>query len=130
MRTSDIPADFPVLSGGAVPGAQPKLLVSLGEDGIFRVPGNSPQERLERYEECMRIVEWAIPFLSEKLQKPKYASMPHEQILARFQNTLRKDFQLEEEDQVWVRKKVAQCMGWIADPGTATGTLGHYRSTT
>lgn len=57
--TSNIPSDFPREIAGAVPGAQPKLLVR--KEGDRYVSEGNEEERAERYGICVDMVEQLAP---------------------------------------------------------------------
>ena len=66
--TKSFPADFPrAPMTGAVPGAQPKLLVHK-LDGRY-VVGPTDREVLERYGMCQDLVEQLVDYCQRKLQE-------------------------------------------------------------
>lgn len=67
MASTDIPDDFPCGPNvGAVPGAQPKLL--LRKIGDAYISGWTDQERAERYQVCSDLVAQLVPYARRKLK--------------------------------------------------------------
>ena len=109
MAESHVPDDFPpATEEAALSGAQPKVVLGRDLDGTLKLPGDTAAGRLERYRECMDIVDWAL----DKAAKPKYLGAPASMLLRMLQANLQTDFGLPSAEASWVleqyRRRLAE----------------------
>jgi len=104
---SGIPVDFPTPEPFAtVPGHQEKFSCVQGADGR-QVPSGGTRD--ERHARCAELATWAGEFLSEKLAKPKHASLPLGTALQKLRLTLRAEFaDLSAAEIDWILSRVEQ----------------------
>ncbi|MES2584185.1 MAG: hypothetical protein V4627_15790 [Pseudomonadota bacterium] len=95
-----IPEDFPRDPfPAAVPGAQPKF-VARKIDGRY-VVGLTEQERRERYEACLDLVEWLTGYTEKKYRQ--FSGVPIEALLDKFDRDIRlKDWGLSSVEFDWI----------------------------
>lgn len=110
---NDFPRPGPTIT--ALAGAQPKLVVVLDEDGMYRQPGATLGEVLRRYQHCLEVADWGAKLMLEKSHKPKYAEVSQARLLYLFQRTLITKFDLSDAEQSWVRAGVARRLEWVDD---------------
>ena len=111
--THHVPDDFPYASAiGSLPGAQVKFIVSRDVDGRLREPGDFLSSRERDHRLCIEILEWGTDFLREKSLKPKYAWMTREQLLAKLDVNLTRDFGLPVRYRRWILAHLATRLGW------------------
>lgn len=113
-NNTDVPDDYPRRAfHGAVPGYQPKLLLSSAQDGKYYSPGNTPDERWEdwKYSETM------VAAMVERCRATKAGERAHmteeEIILQYYRRALGADGRYGTEDQLkWTFRKVAEILNW------------------
>lgn len=106
-----IPADFPrPVHLGAVPGAQPKLLVTKYQ-GRFYAPGCTPPELLERWNICGDIAQQLV-VKSRESKEGKRSRMTEVQILDQYLPRLIETKWTAEAEARWVMRRVADLLHW------------------
>jgi hypothetical protein len=106
-----IPDDFPcVAHAGAVPGAQPKLLMSEYK-GRFYSPGCTPPEVYRRWEICQDLAS-QLAQKSVESKAGKRAHMLEVDILAQYLPRLIAQHWTSEREARWVIRRVAQMLEW------------------
>jgi len=111
-----VPSDFPhPVHFGAIPGAQPKLLVT-SYQGKFYSPGCTPPELYERWQICELIAqELSIKSNESKIGKRSHMSEP--EILEQYFPRLIQTRWTSEAEARWVIRRVAQILNW-PDPSS------------
>lgn len=106
-----VPADFPrPAHHGAVPGVQPKLLMTQYK-GRFYSPGCTPPELWERWDVCEDLAKQ----LSEKSiesKAGKRSQMSEIEILDQYLPRLIATKWTSEQEARWVIRRVAVMLGW------------------
>jgi hypothetical protein len=112
--SSLIPANFPrALLGGAVSGAQPKLLVRL-IDGEY-VAGLTDDELLSRHNYCEDLVQQLVAYsLRKATANPEWT---HEFNLARTTEALAEkgrtgEWDVTVDEQRWMMSRIVELLGW------------------
>jgi hypothetical protein len=113
-----LPADFPrPMHLGAVPGAQPKLLMTRYQ-GKFYVPGCTPPELLERWSRCEDLAQQlAVKSLESK--DGKRAHMTESDILGQYLPRLIATNWTSEAEARWVIRRIGELLKWPI-PASAT----------
>lgn len=107
----DVPADFPRPRHlGAVPGAQPKILVTQYQ-GRFYSPGCTPPELYGCWQHCMSLVEQFVPACIET-KAGKRRDMPEIEILGQYLTRLIEMRWCSEDESRWVIRETAKLLGW------------------
>lgn len=104
------PEDFPRNQGGAVPGAQPKLL-ALKVDGEY-VQSISESELYARYDTCFDLVNQLQTYCNRKLnERPEWTP---EILLRRLRIGVarRGDWGCSVDEQRWIVKQLCHRMNW------------------
>lgn len=106
-----IPEDFPrAVHHGAVPGSQMKLLV-VKFNNKFYVPGDTPPERYERWQNCEDLAQqFMIKSIESKADKR--AHMTEVEILDQYLERLLLAGWMSKEDTMWALKRTAQMLNW------------------
>ena len=107
----NVPEDFPHLAKrGAVPGAQPKLLVTFYE-GKFYAPGCTPPEIHARWKFCE---ELAIQLKEKSLESKagKRSHMTEVEILDQYLYRLIQTRWTSEDEAQWIIRRVAEILAW------------------
>jgi len=111
-----IPPDFPLFHRtGSLSGAQLKFGLVQDQDGKFREAGARPSDRERDFKFCMNAVVWSVDLLKLKIEKPKYADLPAEAMLAKLKINLARDLDVPDAYQEWVLNQVARILGWNRD---------------
>ncbi len=112
------PADFPrPVHLGAVPGAQPKLLMTQYQ-GRFYVPGCTPPELLERWNICEDLAQQLVAKSLES-KTGKRAHMTDTEILAQYLPRLIATNWTSEAEARWVIRRTGELLKWPI-PASAT----------
>ncbi len=110
-KYDQVPVDFPRPHHfGAVPGAQPKLLMTRYKERYY-VPGCSPPELYESW----RICEDLATQLAEKSLESKAgkrAHMSETEILDQYLTRLIQTKWTTEQEARWVIRRIAECLSW------------------
>lgn len=94
-----VPLDFPSAIGeAALSGAQLKLVVSHHADGEVSVHGDAASERIDRYLQCIDILDGALA----SALKPEYAQLHFQRLREKIDGNLREDFSLPSAEAEWV----------------------------
>lgn len=108
---SGVPQDFPKPQyQGAVPGAQPKLLMTRW-NGRFYVPGQTPPELYERWDVCEDLAR-QLAEKSIESRNGKRSHMTEVEILAQYLSRLIETRWTSEPEARWVIRRTAQMLGW------------------
>lgn len=110
-----VPVDFPrPVHLGAVPGAQPKLVMTKYE-GRFYSPGCTPPEIFKRWEVCEDL---AKQFSAKSLQSKagKRSHMCEHEILLQYLPRLIATRWTSEAEARWVIRRTAAMLGWPVPP--------------
>lgn len=106
-----IPAGFPrPVNLGAVPGAQPKLLM-IKYQGRYYAPGCTPPELLERWNICEDLAQQLV-VKSRESKVGKRAHMTEVQILEQYLPRLIETHWTSEDEARWVMRRVADLLKW------------------
>ncbi len=106
-----VPKDFPrPQHHGALPGAQPKLLMTK-YNGRFYVPGCTPPELLERWEICENLAQQLV-VTSRESKVGKRAHMTEVEILHQYLPRLIETKWTSESEAKWVMRRVAELLSW------------------
>jgi hypothetical protein len=106
-----VPSDFPhPVALGAVPGAQPKLLVT-SYQGKFYAPGCSPPELYDRWLSCEDIAQ-ELSIKSRESKAGKRSHMSEVAILEQYLPRLIRTGWTSEAEARWVIRRVAQLLEW------------------
>lgn len=117
-KYADVPSDFPrPASFGALPGAQPKIIVTEYK-GKFYPPEGTPPEIHERWQNCE---ELARQFASElRLDKAANVTLRTEtEMLEQHFRIFRKSW-LTEDEAKWMIRRMSQILGWPVPPAAST----------
>lgn len=108
-----VPFDFPrPISLGAVPGAQPKFVVT-SYQGKFYSPGCTPPELYERWQICEEIVQ-ELTIKSRESKTGKRLHMSEVAILEQYLLRLIQTNWTSEAEAQWIIRRVAHILGWPA----------------
>lgn len=112
---AQVPPDFPrPVNLGAVPGAQPKLLMTK-YGGRFYVPGCTPPEIYERWDVCEDLAK-QLSAKSLESKAGKRAGMSELEILDQYLPRLIATKWTSEAEARWVIRRVAAMLGWPVPP--------------
>lgn len=112
---SKVPRDFPKPEyHGAVPGAQPKLLMTKW-NGHFYVPGQTPPELYERWDICEDLAR-QLSGSSVESKNGKRSHMTEVEILAQYLPRLIQTRWTSESEARWVIRRAAEMLGWPCPP--------------
>lgn len=110
-----IPADFPrPAHHGAVPGVQPKLLMTQYE-GRFYSPGCTPPELFQRWDVCEDLAK-QLSAKSIESKAGKRAGMTELEILDQYLPRLIATRWTSEAEARWVIRRAAALLGWPVPP--------------
>lgn len=117
-RYSEVPPDFPrPASFSALPGSQPKVIVTEYK-GKFYPPEGTPPQVYERWQSCEELLQ---QFASEA-RKDKAANitrMTETEMLERYLRIFSKSW-LSEDEAKWMVRRMSQILGWPVPPAAAT----------
>jgi hypothetical protein len=117
IEYAKVPADFPCpISTGAVPGTQPKFLVT-SYQGKFYLPGCTPPEIYERWRTCEEIVQ-GLSVKSRESKAGKRSHMSEVEILEQYLSRLIATGLTSEAEASWVIQRVAAVLAWPAPSST------------
>lgn len=106
-----VPDDFPRdRITGALPGAQPKYLVTLYE-GRYYLSSCTPPEVFERWCMCEDLVA-QLSVRSLESKSGKRAHMTEEAILEQYYTRLLATRWVSVDEASWIMRRVAQLIGW------------------
>lgn len=106
-----LPFDFPrPISLGAVPGGQPKFLVT-SYQGKFYPLGCTPPELYERWQICEEIVQ-ELTIRSRESKAGKHSHMSEVTILEQYLTSLIKTDRASEAEARWIIRQVARTLEW------------------
>lgn len=111
---AEVPTHYPYrLAHGAVSGYQPKLLLTLGSDGKFYSPGNTPDERWHDWRYSITLVSAMVnKCLESKAGKRSHLS-EIEIITQYYERARAAGGRYGTEDQLkWTFTKVAEALAW------------------
>ena len=118
VEYANVPSDFPpTVALGALPGAQPKLLVT-SYRGKFYLPGCSPPEFYHRWLSCEDIAQ-ELSIKSRESKAGKRSHMPEVAILEQYLPRLIDTHWTSEAEARWVIRRVAELLDWPI-PSTAS----------
>jgi hypothetical protein len=110
-RYAQVPADFPrPVHHGAVPGVQPKLLMTQYK-GRFYVPGCTPPELFQRWDVCEDLAKQLSAKALES-QAGKRSHMTELEILDQYLPRLIATRWTTEEEARWIIRRAATLLGW------------------
>lgn len=117
---AQVPENFPrPVHMGALPGAQPKLLM-LKYEGRFYSPGCTPPELWERWDTCEHLAhQFCRKSLDSKLGKR--ASMSEAEILDQYLERLLKTGWGSDSEMRWVIRRAAELAHWQAPESAFEG---------
>lgn len=111
VEFAKMPSDFPhPVAFGAVPGSQPKLLVT-SYQGKFYSPGCSPPELYDRWQTCEEIAQ-ALSIKSRESKAGKRSHLSEVAILEQYLLRLVENYWTSEAEARWVIRRVAQLLDW------------------
>lgn len=106
-----VPFDFPrPICPGAVPGGQPKFLVT-SYQGKFYSPGCTPPELYERWQICEEIVQ-ELTIKSRESKVGKHLHMSEVAILEQYLTRLIQTDWTSEAEARWIIRRVALTLEW------------------
>jgi hypothetical protein len=115
VEYAKVPSDFPPpVALGAVPGGQPKLLVT-SYQGKFYLPGCTPPELYNRWLTCEEIAQ-ELSIKSREAKAGKCSHMSEMAILEQYLQRLVGTNWTSEAEARWVIRRVAQILEWPAPP--------------
>jgi len=121
LEYAKVPADFPhPVALGAVPGVQPKLLVT-SYQGKFYTPGCSPPELYDRWLTCEEIAQ-ELSIKARKSKAGKRSHMSEVAILEQYLPRLIDTRWTSEAEARWVILRAAQLLAWPT-PSTACADI-------
>ena len=109
-----IPPDFPTgRPEGAVPGAQPKILVRKVGDQF--ISGYTPEELAERYDICEDLVRQLVPYCARKQsENPTWSK---DDLVSRVRKGVQaKDWGLSGPEIEWIVTQAVQPLQWPQSP--------------
>ena len=113
-----LPPDFPrPVHLGAVPGAQPKLLMTKYQ-GRFYVPGCTPPELLERWNSCEDLAQ-QLSVKALESSAGKRSHMTEVEILDQYLPRLIATGWTSEPEARWVIRRTAELLNWPAPPSSS-----------
>jgi hypothetical protein len=113
-----VPSDFPrPVHLGAIPGGQPKLLVTIYQDKFY-APGCTPPEIYERWQICELIAQ-ELSIKSNESKVGKRSHMSESEILEQYFPRLIKTRWTSEAEARWVIRRVAHILNWPDPPSIA-----------
>lgn len=113
---AQIPDDFPKPRlGGAVGGAQPKVLLTRSVDGRYHAPGCSPEELFVRWDACEDLARQFVPKCLES-KTGKRAHMSELEILDQYLTRLIATHWRTAAESKWVIRRAATLLGWPVPP--------------
>jgi len=111
VEFAKVPSDFPhPVALGAVPGTQPKLLVT-SYQGKFFSPGCSPPELYDRWRTCEEIAQELL-IKSRESKAGKRSHLSEVAILDQYLLRLVGTHWTSEAEARWVIRRVAQLLDW------------------
>lgn len=115
-RFAQVPADFPrPVHHGAVPGVQPKLLMTQYK-GRFYLPGCTPPELFQRWDVCEDLAK-QLSAKSIESKAGKRAGMTELEILDQYLPRLIATRWTSEAEAKWVIRRAAAMLGWPVPSG-------------
>jgi hypothetical protein len=105
MDDADVPPDFPQEVLGAVPGAQPKLLVHRTADG--RYVDTAASLRAERWAICQDLCEQLVDYVNKHLP-PGESAAAYASTLGVAIERKRKSWGMSEAEIAWVRRELVR----------------------
>lgn len=115
-RYAQVPADFPrPAHHGAVPGVQPKLLMTQYK-GRFYLPGCTPPELFQRWDVCEDLAK-QLSAKSSESKAGKRAGMTELEILDQYLPRLIATRWTSEAEARWIIRRAAAMLGWPVPPG-------------
>lgn len=115
VEFSKVPADFPRPTAlGALPGAQPKFLVT-NYKGKFYPPGCTPPELYERWCICNKFVK-EISSKALESRAGRHSHMNEVEILDHYLLRLVKTLWTSEAEARWIILRVAEKLSWPLPP--------------
>jgi hypothetical protein len=119
---AQVPADFPrPVHRGAVPGVQPKLLMTQYK-GRFYVPGCTPPEIFERWDACEDLAK-QLAAKSVESQAGKRRHMSEVEILDQYLPRLIATRWTTEEEARWIIRRAAALLGWPVPPAAQESSV-------
>lgn len=110
-KYAKVPRDFPrPVHMGALPGAQPKLLM-VTYNRRFYSPGCTPPELYERWQHCMHYVPQFVSSCIET-KAGKRADMSEVDILDQYLVRLIESGWVSADEARWVIRETARMLGW------------------
>lgn len=110
-RYTQVPADFPRSEHhGAVPGMQPKLLMTQYE-GRFYVPGCTPPEVYQRWDVCEDLAK-QLSAKSLESKSGKRSHLSELEILDQYLPRLIATKWTSEEEARWIIRRAAAMLSW------------------
>lgn len=114
-KYAELPSDFPrPIYLYAVPGAQPKFLVT-NYKGKFYSAGCTPPELYERWQVCETIAK-ELSIKSRESKFGKRSHMSEVAILEQYLMRLIATHWTSEEEAQWIIRRVAQLLHWPVPP--------------
>jgi hypothetical protein len=114
-KYAQVPFDFPrPMHLGAVPGAQPKLLMTR-YNGRFYMPGCTPPELYERWDICEDLAQ-NLAQKSLESKTGKRAHMTEADILDQYLPRLIAMKWTSEAEARWVIRRIAEMLSWPIPP--------------
>jgi hypothetical protein len=121
-RYAQVPPDFPRPAHyGAVPGLQPKLLVTQYK-GRFYMPGCTPPEIVLRWDVCEDLAR-QLSAKSVESKAGKRRHMSELEILGQYLSRLIATRWTSEEEARWVIRRAATMLGWPIPPEAEEPTV-------
>ena len=115
VQYAQVPADFPrPMHHGAVPGVQPKLLMTQYK-GRFHLPGCTPPELFQRWDVCEDLAK-QLSAKSLESKSGKRSHMPELEILDQYLPRLIATKWTNEEEARWIIRRAAAMLGWPVPP--------------
>ncbi|MGB9109842.1 MAG: hypothetical protein WCC39_14265 [Telluria sp.] len=112
---AQVPADFPRPAyRGAVPGVQPKLLMTQYK-GRFYVPGCTPPEIFQRWDVCEDLAK-QLSAKSLESKAGKRSHLSEFEILDQYLPRLIATKWTSEEEARWIIRRAAVMLGWPVPP--------------
>lgn len=112
---AQVPSDFPrPVHQGAVPGVQPKLLMTKYE-GRFYTPGSTPPEIFTRWDVCEDLAK-QLSAKSVESKAGKRAHMSELDILEQYLPRLIATKWTSEAEARWIIRRAAAMLGWPVPP--------------
>lgn len=119
---AQVPADFPrPVHHGAVPGVQPKLLMTQYK-GRFYLPGCTPPELFQRWDVCEDLAK-QLSAKSLESQAGKRSHMSEVEILDQYLPRLIATRWTTEEEARWIIRRAAALLGWPVPPAAQESSV-------